>query len=246
MFPELFHIGPLTIYTYGALFALAVSLAAFLATKRASTIQLDTWAAFDLVVWTGLAGIAGGRLVYIIQHFSYFISHPEESFKLWQGGLVFHGGVLGSLIYVYVFSRRKKKDFFSVLDFLIPYVALAYGVGRIGCFFNGCCYGRPFQGPWAVRYPFLDESVHPTQIYSSLIGFALFAFLLKLNQRKVFEGQTSTAYFFIYSAARIAVEFYRGDKPHDILGFATDAQVVFFFILILSLVFYCYRRLKFR
>ena len=107
MFPELFHIGPLTVYTYGALFALGISLSAFLATKRAPTIQLDSWAAFDLVIWTALAGIAGGRLAYMAEHASYFISHSEESFKLWQGGLVFHGGIFGSLTYVYVFSRRK-------------------------------------------------------------------------------------------------------------------------------------------
>ncbi|MBI4431815.1 MAG: prolipoprotein diacylglyceryl transferase [Candidatus Omnitrophica bacterium] len=244
MYPELFQWGSVTIYTYGALFALGVALAAFMATRRAALIQLDAMTVFDLVVWTGLIGIAGARLVYVGENLDYYLSDPLEMFKLWQGGLVFHGGIAASLVYVFVFARKRGKSFLAVLDFLMPYVALAYGIGRIGCFLNGCCYGTPFDGWWAVEYPFLDYPVHPTQIYSAAVGFLLAGFLLRLNLSKSFEGQTSAAYFIFYSAARTAIEFYRGDKVHGVLGFFTEAQIVFLFLLLVSLAVYVFLCLK--
>lgn len=244
MYPELFHVGSITIYSYGSMIALGLFLAGALASRKAAQIQFSPQAVFDLMIGTALAGIIGARILYIAENFAAYAENPLDIFRLWQGGLVFHGGMATSTLYVWIFAKRNHKSFLELMDFLVPYVALAHGFGRIGCFLNGCCYGGPFSGKWAAQFPQVDGTVHPTQIYSAVVNFALFLFLIKIGEKKNFRGQVMTSYFILYSAVRFVLEYFRGDKPHEIFSFATEVQLLFIFVFAVSVFVYVLLRYR--
>ncbi len=242
MHPFLFHIGPIPIYTYGFFVALGVLLAIF-CMKRAC--RKEGWKPdeiLDLVLWFTLASFLGARVFYVVQHWDYYLSNPVEIFQIWEGGIVFYGGAIGGLLFLVFFARKKGWPYFQVTDFLAPYVFLAHGFGRIGCFFNGCCYGKETHLPWAVRYPFLPNPVHPAQIYSSIFNFSAFLFLAALHQRKKFHGETTLAYLIVYGAGRFVLERFRGDNPIFLFGCTLPQVISIGFILFASLSYFVYFR----
>ena len=154
-----------------------------------------------------------------------------------RGGLVFYGGLAGAVIACVLFARIHKLPLWKIADILAPSLALGYMIGRFGCLMNGCCFGRECSLPWAVRFP-ADHatggvSVHPTQIYDSLLNLGLYAGLAWLFRRKKFDGQVFAAYLIGYAFTRSVAEFFRGDysEAHRHAGW-TPAQVVSVLILL--------------
>jgi len=225
MHPVLWSWGPLTIHTYGVLLALAVLVASQLAARQAARVGATPAQLLDLCIWSVVGGLAGGRLIYIAQNWPLYHAHPWEMFRLDHGGLVFYGGLIGGVATAALLVRRGHLPVATTLDLLIPYVAVAQAIGRLGCFFNGCCYGRPTAGPWGITFPGEGLARHPTQIYESAALLLLAAALLRRARRPVAPGTQLAWYAIGYGAWRFAVEFLRGDNP-PVLGPLTFSQVV--------------------
>ena len=228
MHPELFSMGPVTVHNYGLLIALGLLAALFLMHRRAAQDGFPPRdKVFDLVFVVVLGGFLGARLFYVLQEWTGYQNHPLEIFQIWKGGLVYYGGVVAAYLVFFFYVRFVGLPFLAASDFLIPYIPLVHAFGRVGCFLNGCCYGKPCDLPWAVQFPFLPNAVHPTQIYEALMNFALFGLLVWFYPRRHFRGEVTSFYLILYSLGRFGIEFFRGDQPvaafsltlHQILSF---------------------------
>jgi len=202
------------------------------------------------------AGVIGGRLGYVVLHLSEFAEDPLSAINPFHGGrfgiagLNLYGGVLLALIAVFIYLRVKKLPWLAVLDLLAPTVGLGIGLGRIGCFLNGCCFGTPTGLPWGITYPagsipdsiFPNQSIHPAQLYSSLYGFLLFFLLHNILKRKRFDGQVIAVYLMCEAVFRYAIEYvryYETEMHLSILGMEpTWNQIVSIGLFILGLIFY--------
>ena len=210
MKPVLFSFGGLHLYSYGLSIALGVLLALFLMKHRAEREGFPKPdevfdLAFTVLVW----GFLGARLFYVVQNFSYYLAEPLKIFAVWEGGLVFYGGAIAAFLGFWRMTQKKQWPFWKALDFLAPYSALAHAFGRIGCFLNGCCFGKACDLPWAVRFSEIPYAVHPTQLYEALYDLVLFAFLLKRRKKARFEGEIGLLYFLLYGVGRYTIEFLR-------------------------------------
>jgi phosphatidylglycerol:prolipoprotein diacylglycerol transferase len=145
--------------------------------------------------------------------------------------LVYYGGLIGASLACILYARLKKLPLWRLADVLAPSIALGYVFGRIGCLMNGCCYGRVCTLPWAIHFPDDHEthglSLHPTQIYDSLLNLGLYAGLAWLYRRKKFDGQVFATYLICYAFTRSFVEHFRGDySSAHVHGGFTPAQLI--------------------
>ncbi len=216
MFPEIVRIGGVVIYSYGLMLAAAIVVCSVLLSKDAKrALGIEQDAVLDLVFWTMIAGILGARLFYILLNLPFFIENPQEIIMLQHGGLAFQGGlVLGALCAAWII-RRKGWPFWKMTDLIAPYLALGHAIGRIGCFLNGCCYGRPAD--WGIYFPVHEAHLHPTQVYDTVLLTAVFFILKKFQKSGLKDGGTFALYLVFASAERVAVEFFRAD--HEVLLF---------------------------
>jgi len=215
MHPILFQIGSLTIYSYGVTIALAVIVCAWALSADAKRHQIKPDVIYDLMFWTVAWGIIGARIFYVFLTWDYFSQNLLEIVMLQHGGLAWQGGFIGGSTAGVLFVRHKKLPLRLTLDLVAPYIALGQSIGRIGCFLNGCCYGKPVE--WGVYFPSFEARLHPTQLYET--GGLLAAFLiLKYAQTKSHRaGMIFVLYLWLAAIERFVVEFYRAD--HDNLWF---------------------------
>ncbi|MCK4261889.1 prolipoprotein diacylglyceryl transferase [bacterium] len=233
MHPILFKIGPICIYSYGAMLALAFFSGIMLVRRQAMREGIDGERILDLGFVILISAIVGARLLFVILNIKDYLAHPGQIFMLHRGGLIFYGGLFLALVSGIWYLRRKQMKVLKVADLVIPYVALGQAVGRIGCLLNGCCYGFPGNLPWAITFPpnspahshFLDASLHPTQAYHLLANLFIFIVLIKLRRRSRYHGQILLSYLLLYSFFRFLIEFLRGDNPR-ILFQLTISQLI--------------------
>ncbi|MBI4970890.1 MAG: prolipoprotein diacylglyceryl transferase [Candidatus Omnitrophica bacterium] len=237
MLPIIFSVGPIHLYSYGLMFAIGVLAAIFYLSKQQPVAGLKQNQIIDLILFLTFVGILGGRVFYVLQHFDYYQKNPMEVFAVWQGGLVIYGGLIGAVVGLAIFCLIRRVNFFELTDLYFPAVSLAMAFGRIGCFLNGCCYGTPTHLPWAVKFPFLKEVVHPTQIYFSIFDFILFVFLAYRYPRRSFVGEITIAYLVLYGQNRFMGEYYRGDNIPVIWGM-TQAQITSLAFVVVAGVLY--------
>jgi phosphatidylglycerol:prolipoprotein diacylglycerol transferase len=224
MFPILFKIGPVTFYSYGLMVALGFLAGIFVALRFAKKEKIQADAMLDISFYTLIFGLIGARIFYIISDYSYFLKNPLEAFMFWKGGMVFWGGVLFGITALVSVSLIKKLSVLRVLDIASLSTMIGYSIGRIGCFLRGCCYGEVCGLPWAVKFPDLYGLRHPTQIYASLSGLAIFLLLVSFWKRKKFSGQIFCLALILYSIYRFLIEFIRVN-PRVIFGLS-QAQVI--------------------
>jgi len=217
MFPILIEFGFFKIFTYGLLVATGFLVAILLASSRAEKEGLDSQKVLDLCFYVMVSSLLGARLLYVIVEYRYFLDSPLEIFKFWKGGLVFYGGlILGVLISLW-YLKRNQMPMWKTADLLAPSIALGQSIGRWGCFFAGCCYGKKTDVAWGITFTDprslapLEISLHPTQVYLSLNAVFIFIFLMWLSKRKVFDGQILWSYGILYSIGRFLIEYFRGD-----------------------------------
>lgn len=239
MHPILFSIGRIRIYSYGFLLAVAFLLALHLASKRASLFKIPEEFIGNLALLLLVSGIAGARTLYVLMNAGYFSQHPLEIFMIQRGGLVFYGAVMMAFFSGVVFVKIHKYSVLDTGDLLAPFIALAHAAGRIGCFLNGCCYGKPTTSFLGVTFPFSDVKVYPTQIFS-LIGLLIIFFLLFLLQKKRrFSGQVFLLYFISYGVFRFLIDFLRGDLYPVFLGL-TATQLISIVVVIMAACAYSF------
>ena len=221
MHPILVHFGSVTLYTYGFFLAMGFLAAVWFSKRNARFYDLKPDDISDLFFVILISGIVGARLLYVIINFNDFRASPLDIFKLWNGGLVFFGGFIGAVVASIVTLRIKNLPFFKTADTIAPGVALGHGIGRLGCFFAGCCYGRQCDLPFAVQFSHPDSlaplhvPLHPTQIYMVAANLILFFILIFLQRRKRFHGMIFLSYMILYSVFRFIIEFFRGDFRGD-------------------------------
>lgn len=153
MHPDLFHIGSVTVHTYGVFVALAIGVSFWIAEVRAARLGLDRVVIADLVFLLFISGIAGARLFFVFQHFSDYRDDLWRVFFLQEGGLVWYGGFITASACAVLYAAKRRLAVLSLCDFFSPILPLAHAIGRLGCFFNGCCYGRVAPKPWGIFFP---------------------------------------------------------------------------------------------
>lgn len=176
MHPILLKLGPITIYSYGAMVALGFILAVFLIYRRANSFGIEKEQVIDLALILLVSGIMGARIFYVVFNYRYYLAHPLDILNLSKGGLVWYGGFSGALIVLLIYIIRKRLNFWLVTDMIAPYLALAQSFGRIGCFLNGCCFGitTGASNPVAISFPGETALRHPSELYSALSLFLIF------------------------------------------------------------------------
>jgi phosphatidylglycerol:prolipoprotein diacylglycerol transferase len=213
MHPILCHVAGHPIHWYGVLMA-----AAFVAATihwRLLGRQEGRDAAFctDLAFWIMIAGIVGARIAYVLANLEYYADNPLSVIRVDQGGLVFYGGFLGGGAAVWALARRRGEPVLGLLDFVLTALPLGHALGRIGCFLNGCCYGRPTDAPWGIVQRYVDAAPrHPVQLYEAAGNLLLYVLLLRLYRWKHRDGQVVAVYLLIYPLLRFAFEWLRGDE----------------------------------
>ena len=253
--PVAFHLGPLKVHWYGLMYILGIGLAWLLALKRVANGRHASWtqdAVVDLVFYITLGLIVGGRVGYVLfYNIDKFLVDPIIMFKIWQGGMSFHGGLLGSIVALWLFSRRYDKPFFNVSDFTAPLVPLGLGAGRLGNFINGELWGRVTEVPWAVIYPHVDNMPrHPSQLYECLLeGVLLFIILWTYSSKPRPLGCVSGVFLVGYGFFRIIAECFRA--PDNQIGFLawswlTMGQLLSLPMVLLGavLLYYQYQKIR--
>ena len=193
------------------MFAAAVVVCTLLMAKDGRKVGLGADFIYDLMFWLVLSGVIGARLFFVFLNTEYFSSHPVEIIMLQRGGLAWQGGFIAAFIVLFVYAKRKKQSLLWLLDFVAPYVALGQSIGRIGCFLNGCCYGK--HADWGIYCPVHADHLHPAQLYCSVGLFVVFFILKNYQQHRLITGQVFCVYLLLASALRFIVQFFRADAP---------------------------------
>ncbi|HVZ43432.1 MAG TPA: prolipoprotein diacylglyceryl transferase [Ramlibacter sp.] len=229
--PIAFRLGPLAVHWYGITYLVAFGLFMLLARLRlkhepfASVTGPGEWAAKDVedMLFLGVIGvIVGGRLGYCLFYKpDFYLAHPLQIFYVWQGGMSFHGGMLGVILAQLWFAHSRGKPFWQVMDFVAPCVPLGLAMGRVGNFINGELWGRPADPslPWAMVFPQSGSLVprHPSQVYQFLMeGVLLFVILWIYARKERRPAQVSAAFLVGYGVFRFAAEYFR--EPDAFLG----------------------------
>lgn len=233
MYPKLLELGPITVYTYGVLLAAAYLLGLKIAMVRARARGLDATRVLDLGIYVIVSALVGAKLLLFITDFQTFRNDPRELLTLVRSGGVFYGGLILAVAVSLWYIRRIGLPLWTTGDVIAPGIALGHVVGRFGCFFAGCCYGKPTTLPWGITFtdPFaaanvgtpLNVSLHPTQLYEAGAELLILLFLLGTERfGRRFAGRTFWLYLLLYAASRFVIEFYRGDQRGTVGPFSTS------------------------
>lgn len=238
MFPVLFKIGAITIHTYGVAMALAFLASIFLIRHEAKRKKLNPDIAYDIVLFAMIGGIIGARLVYVIDHWHDFAANPVKVFEVWQGGLIFYGGLIGGALAVLALIKFKKMPIGKIADIVAPSLAVGSAIGRLGCFSNGCCYGKETSLPWGVTFNSelssarpLNVPLHPTQVYEFTYNLVILGVLWWARPRLKSDGLLFWLYITLYGLFRFIVEFFRAN-PDAYLGMS--ASQIFSLVMLLA------------
>lgn len=244
MYPILLHIGSFNLYTYGLFVALGFITAVWVSQKNGAPRGFLPETITDIFFVILVSALLGARLLYVWINFDAYKDNWLDIFKVWNGGLVFFGGFLGATLASFAYLKIKQINIWKTADIIAPGIALGHAVGRLGCFFAGCCYGKACDLPFAVKFTHpeslapVDVYLHPTQIYSVLINVFLFFILMALQKKKKFDGMVFLSYIMIYAMLRSIVEFFRGDFRGDfIFDFISMSQGIGFMVFFIALIF---------
>src|SRR3954468_19973217 len=233
MYPRLFELGAVTVYTYGVLLAAAYLLGLKLAMVRAKARGLDANRVLDLGIYIIISALIGAKLLLLITDFRTFTANPRELLTLARSGGVFYGGLILAVTVALVYIRRVGLPLWTTTDVFAPGIALGHVVGRFGCLFAGCCYGKPTTKPWGITFtdPFaaanvgtpLGVALHPTQLYEAGAELLILLFLLGTERKgRPFSGRTFWLYMLLYAVSRYIIEIFRGDERGTVGMFSTS------------------------
>jgi len=257
MYPRLFelpwsipYLGPITVYTYGVLLAAAYLFGLQLARVRAKKRGLDANRILDLGIYIIISALVGAKLLLLITEFKSFTADPRELLTLARSGGVFYGGLIVAVVVALWYIRRVGLPLWTTCDVFAPGIALGHVVGRFGCLFAGCCYGKPTTKPWGITFTDtfaaanvgtpLGVPLHPTQVYEAGAEFLILMVLL-LTERKgrPFAGRTFWLYMLLYAISRFVIEFYRGDD-RGAVGMFSTSQFISIVVAPLAIVMLVY------
>lgn len=241
MHPILFKIGPITIYTYGFLMAVAIISAVLLTAYRAEKRGYDKNIIYDLAFYGIIGGLVGAKLLYIIAEAPTVFKNPKSILYMLTSGFVVYGALIGGVLAGYIYCKKKGLNFLKMFDLAAPSMALAQSIGRQGCHFAGCCYGRPTDSPFGVIFkesPFAPNGVKliPTQEISSLGNLIIFLILLNYSKKERSDGKVAGLYILLYSIGRFIIEFFRGDFRGNV-GPLSTSQFISIITFVIAIIF---------
>lgn len=262
MYPELFKIGPFTVYSYGLMLGIAFIVASYIFTKEIERRKMNPNISTEVTLIAIIFGIIGAKLFHLFENWDAFVNNPlHMAFS--PGGLTFHGGLLLVILAVWIYSKRKKIPFLTIADLAAPSLALAYGIGRIGCHLAGDGdYGIPTNLPWGTNYEngtvppssmFRGSEIaksfpggvvpdntplHPTPVYEFLIMAIIFFILWKLRKKLWSDGKLFTVYLMLAGLERLSVEFIRLN-PRLLFGLS-EAQLIAVAMMIAGVIGFSY------
>lgn len=216
MHPTLIEIGPFALHSYGFMLALSFFFGILLAARRAPARGVTSDQVFDTSLVIVFASVIGARLMYVLFHRAEVHSFIDV-IAVWRGGLTMYGGVLAAMAAAWFYLRRRDIPFLRMADIVAPSLGLGLMLTRVGCFLNGCCYGKPTESALGVRFPestfggqlFAGEALHPTQLYSSAVGLVVVLTLLAIDRRRMAEGRLFAFYLILAGLGRFALDFFR-------------------------------------
>jgi phosphatidylglycerol:prolipoprotein diacylglycerol transferase len=223
VYPELFSIGPITLYSYGLLLAVSYLLGLWLAIRRAKRWGLDSNRVLDLGIYIIIAALIGAKVLLLVVDADVYWKDPRQLLTVVQSAGVFYGGLILAVAVAFWYILRHRLPLWTTCDVFAPGIALGHVTGRLGCLAAGCCYGKPTDMPWAIVFtnPLAAANVgtplgiplHPTQIYEAGAELLILVLLLATERRwRPFPGRTFWSYMFFYAVSRYVIEFYRGDQ----------------------------------
>jgi phosphatidylglycerol:prolipoprotein diacylglycerol transferase len=218
--PVLVQLGPLQIRWYGLMYILGFALGYLVLKKRSAEmgLNLDKTVLMDFAFYLFVGVLVGGRVGYILFYNPvYFATHLNEVLALWNGGMSFHGGLIGTILAGFLFCWQHKIDFYKMADAVIPAVPIGLGLGRLGNFINGELWGRPSQSPWAMVFPLdpTQEPRHPSQLYEfAMEGLILFTVLWLLRKVPMPSGNLFWIFITLYGTFRLIGELFREPDAH--------------------------------
>jgi len=251
MYPRLFELGPVTVYTYGVLLAAAYLLGLRLAMVRAKARGLDANRVLDLGIYIIISALIGAKLLLFLTDAEMFVENPRELLTLARSGGVFYGGLILAVAVALVYIRRIGLPLWTTCDVFAPGIALGHVVGRFGCLFAGCCFGKATTMPWGITFhdtfaatnvgtP-LGVPLHPTQIYEAGAELIILIVLLVTERKgRPFAGRTFWLYMLLYSISRFIIEFYRGDDRGNPIGTLSTSQLISVLLAPLAVVMLVY------
>ena len=227
MFPRLVQIGGFSLPTYGALVAIAFLTALWLTSRFAKERGVNSEKVVNLGVYCALVGMLGAKILMIVMDPEYR-QHPAEIFtrETLQSAGIFYGGFIAALVFAFFYMRSQKLPVLATADLFAPGVAIGHGIGRLGCFAAGCCWGKPTTLPWAVTFTNKEATtgvplgvpLHPTQLYEALAEGIICLVLIRRLKRGHQDGSVIGLYLLLYGMVRFAVEFLRVHDGSNPLG----------------------------
>lgn len=245
MQPHMITLGGITIYTYGVLIALGATLGYFYISKEAKALGISTvkfdWFCAGMII----SAVLGGRLFFYMTAPDYYFTEPSRLLENPRTGFVFFGSLLFLLPTAIWFFRKEQWPIWPLLDSAAITIPIVHGIGRIGCFFSGCCYGIPTDSVFGVQFSHplskakpLNVTLHPTQLYEALLIFSILVLLWQLKKRQKMRGRLIFIYIGVYGLGRSIIEFFRGDVERGLIaGGAVSQSQVISVVLIASALF---------
>lgn len=224
MYPELLRLGRFEIRAYGMMLAISFLVGIYWSMYRAQKRGIDRNHIMDISVFIVLCAIVGARFMYVVTHLEEFRGHWLDTInpfpssgEIGIGGLTMLGGVILALTAILIYCQIKKISVLRLCDVMAPAFGLGIFLTRIGCFLNGCCFGRPSDLPWGMTFPLIslagsilpDVHLHPTQLYSSFYGLVILIVILLLDRKPRFDGFLLSVFFMLYGVFRFVVDFMR-------------------------------------
>ena len=255
MYPVILEIGPIKIYSFGLMLVTAFYTCYGLLYLEMKRLKYDTEIASDIIFWSAVGGVLGAKIYYLIENLDRTIQDPMG--MIFSGsGLVFLGGLIGSIICVSIVLKNRNLPWYLFADIIAPLIMIGYAIGRLGCFLVGDDYGLPSSLPWAVSfpeglppttissfaayYPWIDTSginsevfkVHPTQLYESAFGILLFFFLWSRRKKNQRVGTMFFSYLLLAGIERFFIEFLRTNEKYLFDTFSGAQMISFLMIFV--------------
>lgn len=262
MYRIIFSFGPFSIYSYGLMLAIGFLVALWFAQRRAKNLKLDANKIADLCFYLIVAGILGARILYVLLNWRYFRENLFDILKVWEGGLVYYGGlILGFFVYIW-FVWKNKLSFAKIADLMSVPLSVGIFFGRIGCFLNGCCYGN-ISKTWGISFPAKDIPpvfaqqvadglikpgavcslpVIPTQLYAALHGLIIFLVLIWLERKERKPWFSFLVFVLLYAIGRFFLENFRFYEGQYLFLRLSISQWISLFIALIALMFILLRK----
>jgi phosphatidylglycerol:prolipoprotein diacylglycerol transferase len=233
VYPDLLDLGPFHVRSYGLMLAVAFLVGTWLALREARRLLLDEDRLVTVILVTLVASVLGARMLYVMEHLEDFRRQWSGVFALWEGGLTLYGGIAAGTVAGLLAARRAGLPMWTVADALTPSLALGTMFGRVGCYLNGCCYGRPTTLPWGVTFPgdsfagleFGNAAVHPAQLYAALAGLGLFAATWAVRRRLRVPGTLFWGFVAAFALVRIPLDLTRAYEPSAVVATVAGVAV---------------------